>query len=100
MVQRIATVAFEGIEARAVDVQVQVAPGLPAFAVAECECQRYTARRHRRQQWNWGTSPPSPLCGQRPRVPIPTYASLHRNRRLERACKGRPRRRQTTPLNT
>src|SRR5215218_8826441 len=31
MVQRVATVAFEGIEARAVDVQVQVAPGLPAF---------------------------------------------------------------------
>ena len=27
------TVAFEGIEARAVDVQVQVAPGLPAFAI-------------------------------------------------------------------
>jgi len=33
MVQRVSTVAFEGIEARAVDVQVQVAPGLPAFAV-------------------------------------------------------------------
>jgi predicted ATPase with chaperone activity len=33
MVQRFATVAFEGIEARAVDVQVQVAPGLPAFNV-------------------------------------------------------------------
>src|SRR5919205_1129465 len=33
MVQRISTVAFEGIEARAVDVQVQVAPGLPAFHV-------------------------------------------------------------------
>lgn len=32
MVQRVSTVAFEGIEARAVDVQVQVAPGLPAFA--------------------------------------------------------------------
>ena len=31
MVQRVATVAFEGIEARVVDVQVQVAPGLPAF---------------------------------------------------------------------
>src|SRR6478609_3243941 len=30
MVQRVATVAFEGIEARAVDVQVQVAPALPA----------------------------------------------------------------------
>lgn len=28
MVQRVSTVAFEGIEARAVDVQVQVAPGL------------------------------------------------------------------------
>jgi magnesium chelatase family protein len=33
MVQRVATVAFEGIEARPVDVQVQVAPGLPAFNV-------------------------------------------------------------------
>jgi hypothetical protein len=31
MVQRVSTVAFEGIEARAVDVQVQVAPGIPAF---------------------------------------------------------------------
>ena len=27
MVQRVATVAFEGIEVRPVDVQVQVAPG-------------------------------------------------------------------------
>ena len=33
MVQRVSTVAFEGIEARAVDVQVQIAPGLPAFAI-------------------------------------------------------------------
>ena len=33
MVQRVSTVAFEGIEARAVDVQVQVTPGLPAFHV-------------------------------------------------------------------
>src|SRR5580700_4861739 len=33
MVQRVSTVAFEGIEARAVDVQVLVAPGLPAFAI-------------------------------------------------------------------
>src|SRR5689334_22015115 len=39
MVQRVSTVAFEGIEARSVDVQVQVAPGLPAFPIAECECQ-------------------------------------------------------------
>src|ERR1700760_1416131 len=44
MVQRVSTVAFEGIEARAVDVQVQVAPGLPAFAIAGCECQGYRAR--------------------------------------------------------
>jgi len=33
MVQRVSTVAFEGIEARAVDVQVQVAPGIPAFKI-------------------------------------------------------------------
>jgi magnesium chelatase family protein len=33
MVQHVATVALEGIEARAVDVQVQVAPGLPAFNI-------------------------------------------------------------------
>jgi magnesium chelatase family protein len=33
MVQRVSTVAFEGIEARAVDVQVQVAPCLPAFNI-------------------------------------------------------------------
>jgi hypothetical protein len=41
MVQRVSTVAFEGIEARAVDVQVQVAPGLPAFAIAYSECQEH-----------------------------------------------------------
>src|SRR5262245_40671550 len=39
MVQRVATVAFEGIEARAVDVQVQVAPGVPAFKQVKCQCQ-------------------------------------------------------------
>ena len=33
MVQRVSTVAFEGIETRAVDMQVQVAPGMPAFNV-------------------------------------------------------------------
>src|ERR1700686_1504869 len=33
MVQRVSTVAFEGIEVRPVTVQVQVAPGLPAFNV-------------------------------------------------------------------
>src|ERR1043166_6129917 len=33
MVQRVATVAFEGVEARGVDVQVQVAAGMPAFHI-------------------------------------------------------------------
>jgi predicted ATPase with chaperone activity len=33
MFARITTVAFEGIEARAVDVQVQIGPGLPHFAI-------------------------------------------------------------------
>ena len=33
MVQRVATVAFEGVEARTVDVQVQVAAGMPAFQI-------------------------------------------------------------------
>jgi magnesium chelatase family protein len=33
MVAHVATVAFVGIEARAVDVQVQIASGLPAFAI-------------------------------------------------------------------
>jgi magnesium chelatase family protein len=31
MFARITTVAFEGIEARAVDVQIQIGPGVPAF---------------------------------------------------------------------
>jgi magnesium chelatase family protein len=33
MVARIKTVAFEGVETTEVDVQVQIAPGLPAFTV-------------------------------------------------------------------
>lgn len=33
MVQHISTVAFEGVEARPIDVQGQVAPGLPAFNI-------------------------------------------------------------------
>jgi hypothetical protein len=50
MVQRVSTVAFEGIEARAVDVQVQVAPGLPAFAVAYRECLKYGRKE---QRWHY-----------------------------------------------
>ncbi len=33
MFARVTTVAFEGIDARAVDVQVQISPGLPAFTI-------------------------------------------------------------------
>jgi hypothetical protein len=33
MVMRVSTVAFEGIEARAVDVQVQIAPGNVVFMI-------------------------------------------------------------------
>ena len=33
MFARVTTVAFEGIEARGVDVQVQIGPGLPAFTI-------------------------------------------------------------------
>ncbi|MBI5322737.1 hypothetical protein [Bradyrhizobium sp.] len=40
MVQRVSTVAFEGIEARAVDVQVQIVPGLQAFAHVKRQCQK------------------------------------------------------------
>jgi magnesium chelatase family protein len=40
----VSTVAFEGIEARAVDVQVQVAPGLPAFAIVVCRTRRCRKR--------------------------------------------------------
>src|SRR6266480_1512808 len=47
MVQRVSTVAFEGIEARAVDVQVQVAPGLPAFAIVGLPDKAVTEARER-----------------------------------------------------
>jgi magnesium chelatase family protein len=34
MFARVTTVAFEGIEARLIDVQVQIGPGMPAFTIA------------------------------------------------------------------
>ncbi len=33
MVTKVQTVAFQGIEAVLVDVQVQIAPGIPAFLI-------------------------------------------------------------------
>jgi magnesium chelatase family protein len=47
MVVWVSTVAFEGIEARAVDVQVQVAPGLPAFNVVGLPDKAVTEARER-----------------------------------------------------
>ena len=47
MVQRVSTVAFEGIEARAVDVQVQVAPGLPRFHLVGLPDKAITEARER-----------------------------------------------------
>jgi magnesium chelatase family protein len=47
MVQRVATVAFEGIEARAVDVQVQIAPGLPRFNVVRLPDKAVSEARER-----------------------------------------------------
>jgi len=47
MVQRVTTVAFEGVEARAVDVQVQVAPGLPSFIVVGLPDKSVTEARQR-----------------------------------------------------
>ncbi|GLK76561.1 hypothetical protein GCM10008171_18150 [Methylopila jiangsuensis] len=47
MVTWVSTVAFEGVEARAVDVQVQVAPGLPAFHVVGLPDKAVTEARER-----------------------------------------------------
>jgi hypothetical protein len=37
MFARVTTVAFEGIKARAVDVQVQIGPGLPHSPSSACQ---------------------------------------------------------------
>ena len=47
MVQRVSTVAFEGIEARTVDMQVQVAPGLSTFALVGLPDKAVCPRRRR-----------------------------------------------------
>src|SRR3954451_21182202 len=47
MVQRVSTVSFEGIEALAVDVQVQVAPRLPAFHIVGLPDKAVSAARER-----------------------------------------------------
>src|ERR1700747_1999051 len=61
MVRRGSTVAFEGIEARAVDVQVQVAPGLPAFTIVGLPDKAVSEARER-VRWAliaWGRALPA-----------------------------------------
>lgn len=47
MVAFVSTVAFEGIEAKPVDVQVQIAPGLPAFTLVGLGDKAVTEARER-----------------------------------------------------
>ncbi len=47
MIQRVATVAFEGVEARPVDVQVHVAAGLPAFTIVGLPDKAVTEAKER-----------------------------------------------------
>jgi hypothetical protein len=64
MVQRVSTVAFEGIEARSVDVQVQVAPGLPAFAIVG-SINPNLLYQNTDAPWDRGADPAKALRGQR-----------------------------------
>src|SRR5260221_14725286 len=70
MVQRVSTVAFEGIEARAVDVQVQVAPGLPAFTMVSRQVQSLTQKRTGQPMRRLGACRQiePPLSGDHPRL--------------------------------
>ena len=47
MVSHVTTVAFQGIEAVPVDVQVQIAPGLPAFIIVGLPDKAVTESRER-----------------------------------------------------
>ena len=85
MVQRVGTVAFEGIEARSVDVQVQVAPGLPAFNVvglpdkAVSEAASACAPRWLRRAWRLRRAA-SPSISRRPICPRKAAITTCRSR--------------------
>jgi len=78
MVQRVSTVAFEGIEARAVDVQVQVAPGLPAFHVVGLADKAVSEARERVRAALIASrrAAITGCCGSRARSPISTAPSM------------------------
>ena len=67
MVQRAATVAFQGVDAVPVDVQVQVAPGLPAFHVVGLADKAVSEARERVRVANIDAPelPGSPKCQDR-----------------------------------
>ena len=71
MVQRVSTVAFEGIEVRPVDVQVQVAPG----------CRRSTS-------WTVNVNSPGPFSRQFPqkRRGAPSVSPPRAERRATSVC--------------
>ena len=81
MVSHVTTVAFRGIEAMPVDVQVQIAPGLPHFAVvglpdkAVGEAPIGFARRFTPAVWRCHRSglssiSPPPICRKRAVITI------------------------------
>jgi magnesium chelatase family protein len=47
MVATVATVAYLGLEARAVEVQVQLSPGIPAFVIVGLPDKAVAERRER-----------------------------------------------------
>src|ERR1700737_642687 len=74
MVQRVSTVAFEGIEARAVDVQVQVAPGLPKFHVVGLADKAVSEARERGRSALIASGlalPARPITGNRAPAGVP-----------------------------
>src|ERR1700755_2579071 len=68
MVQRVSTVAFQGIDAVAVDVQVQVAPGLPAFNIVGLPDKAVSEAKERVRA--------AMVAARRPRPPRPTPINL------------------------
>ena len=68
MVVRVATVAFEGIEARPVDVQVQIAKSLGSFGVVTGNCSIPRSRRP-------SVPPPAKGCDHAPAARSPGDAS-------------------------
>ncbi|MCK9994375.1 MAG: hypothetical protein Dbin4_02895, partial [Alphaproteobacteria bacterium] len=57
MIARVYTVAFEGVDTREVDVQVQIASGLPAFTVVGLPDKAVAESRERVDRLREGSPP-------------------------------------------